>query len=198
MVVTERKTKDVRREEILDAALEEFAERGLHGASTEDDRAARGHLAALRLPALRHEEGALHRRRQPLLPARRSRCSSGRPRGCGARRRSRRWGRPTSSGCTTDPDQPARPDAGLRRLRRPEIREVVRQGYGDLVAYVERVSGLPAEAVVALLRDRDAAERVRVDGERRRGRRAVGAAAARRLQGTGIESIVLFFSIGGK
>ena len=29
----------------------------------------------------------------------------------------------------------------------PEIREVVQNGYGDLVAYVERVSGLPADAV---------------------------------------------------
>ena len=29
----------------------------------------------------------------------------------------------------------------------PEIREVVRQGYGDLVAYVERVSGLSPEQV---------------------------------------------------
>ena len=28
-----------------------------------------------------------------------------------------------------------------------EIREVVRNGYGDLVAYAERVSGLPSEAV---------------------------------------------------
>src|SRR5579871_5769751 len=36
MVTTERKTKAERREEILDAALEEFAERGYHGASTED------------------------------------------------------------------------------------------------------------------------------------------------------------------
>src|SRR5919202_3306175 len=36
MVATERKTKEERREEILDAALFEFAERGLHGASTED------------------------------------------------------------------------------------------------------------------------------------------------------------------
>src|SRR5712691_10341042 len=36
MVTTGRKTKDERREEILDAALEEFAERGYHGASTED------------------------------------------------------------------------------------------------------------------------------------------------------------------
>ena len=34
--MTERKTKDVRREEILEAALDEFAERGLHGASTEE------------------------------------------------------------------------------------------------------------------------------------------------------------------
>ena len=33
---TERKTKEERREEILDAALAEFAERGLHGASTEE------------------------------------------------------------------------------------------------------------------------------------------------------------------
>src|SRR5215831_21375749 len=36
VVTTERKSKDVRREEILDAALLEFAEGGLHGASTED------------------------------------------------------------------------------------------------------------------------------------------------------------------
>src|SRR3954447_26526404 len=36
MVATERKSKEVRREEILDAALQEFAARGLHGASTED------------------------------------------------------------------------------------------------------------------------------------------------------------------
>src|SRR5579872_2654953 len=36
MTVAERKTKEVRREEILDAALQEFASRGLHGASTED------------------------------------------------------------------------------------------------------------------------------------------------------------------
>src|SRR4029079_6016094 len=36
MVVSERKSKEERREEILDAALTEFAERGLHGASTEE------------------------------------------------------------------------------------------------------------------------------------------------------------------
>jgi hypothetical protein len=31
----------------------------------------------------------------------------------------------------------------------PEIRTVVRDGFGDLVAYVERVSGLPEEDVSA-------------------------------------------------
>src|SRR4029079_2627140 len=36
MVVTERKSKEARREEILDAALGVFAEHGLHGASTEE------------------------------------------------------------------------------------------------------------------------------------------------------------------
>ena len=35
MVVHERKKKEERREEILDAAVAEFAEKGLHGASTE-------------------------------------------------------------------------------------------------------------------------------------------------------------------
>src|SRR5437764_14396452 len=36
MVVAERKTKEERREEILDAALPVFAELGLHGASTDE------------------------------------------------------------------------------------------------------------------------------------------------------------------
>src|SRR6188472_3164075 len=33
---TERKSKEVRREEILDAAMEVFAHQGLHGASTDE------------------------------------------------------------------------------------------------------------------------------------------------------------------
>ena len=35
MVVSERKSAEERRDEILEAAMVEFAERGLHGASTE-------------------------------------------------------------------------------------------------------------------------------------------------------------------
>src|ERR1700761_8206311 len=36
MVVAERKSKEERREEILEAAFKVFAEQGLHGASTEE------------------------------------------------------------------------------------------------------------------------------------------------------------------
>src|SRR5437773_8433897 len=36
MVTTERKSAEERRNEILEAAMAEFAERGLHGASTEE------------------------------------------------------------------------------------------------------------------------------------------------------------------
>ena len=45
----------------------------------------------------------------------------------------------------------------------PDIREVVRNGYGDIVAYVERVSGLP-RGRDAVLRDRDAHQRHGLDG----------------------------------
>ena len=46
----------------------------------------------------------------------------------------------------------------------PEIRAVVRSGYGDLVTYVERVSGASSEKICRVLRARDAAERARLDG----------------------------------
>src|SRR5262245_12908892 len=36
ITMSSRKTKEVRRDEVLEAALEAFAELGLHGASTED------------------------------------------------------------------------------------------------------------------------------------------------------------------
>ena len=58
---TTRQTADERREAVLEAAAREFARKGLHGASTDAIAQARRHLAAVPLPALRHEEGALPR-----------------------------------------------------------------------------------------------------------------------------------------
>ena len=69
----------------------------------------------------------------------------------------------------------------------PEIREVVRAGYGDLVAYVERVSGLPAEEVArffaqGMLLNVIASMELPATSDR-----AVGGAAARGLQGQPVD-----------
>ena len=56
----------------------------------------------------------------------------------------------------------------------PEICAVVRDGYGDLVAYARAGLRLPSEDDLALLRDGDAAQRPRLDAGRRRPR-ALGA-----------------------
>ena len=63
----------------------------------------------------------------------------------------------------------------------PEIREVVRNGYGDLVAYVERVSDLPAEAVSEFFAKGMLLNVIASMGLAD-GKRAVGRAAARGLQ----------------
>ena len=160
---------------ILEAAVDEFAERGLHGTSTEEIARRAGHLAAVRLPPLRHEEGALHRVRRAAASARRSSCSRGRPRASAARRRSRRWARPT---CELLHDRTRllaqmQAYAAVRRRRDPRGRA---RGYGDLFAYVERVSGIADGRARAVLRQGDAAQR---DGRRwtSDSRRAVGRAA---------------------
>ena len=62
----ERSTAAERRDEILDAALIEFAERGLHGTSTERIAKRAGISQPYVFQALRHEEGTVHRERRAL------------------------------------------------------------------------------------------------------------------------------------
>ena len=123
------------------------------------------------------------RRPSPAASARRSRCSSGRPRASAARRRSRRWARRTEQ-LLADRTRLRAQMQAYAACDDPEIREVVRNGFGDIVAYVERVSGLPDGGGHALLRHRDADERHRLDGSvrssRRRGRSACSPAARKR------------------
>ena len=141
------KTKEARREEILDAALQEFAERGL------PRRVDRGRSPGGPASRSRTCSASSGRRRSSSGPsrraasARRSRCSSGRRKGCGARRRSRRWARRTSSGWRPIRSGSAAQMQAYAACDDPEIREAVRHGFGDLVAYAERVSGLPAAEV---------------------------------------------------
>ena len=150
MVVTsERKSKEERREEILDAALEVFADQGLHGASTEEiaRRAGISQPYVFRLFGTKKELYVAGRR--PVLPPDPRADAAGR-RGqarAGGARGDRRGLRRAARG---GPHLPAGPDAGVRRLSGdPEIAAVVRDGFGDLVTYVERVSGASQEEISA-------------------------------------------------
>jgi AcrR family transcriptional regulator len=148
MVVTERMTKPERREAVLDAATEEFAERGYHGTSTEDiaRRAGISQPYVFRLFGTKKE----------LFVAVAARCF----------RETLEMFQRAAEGRRGEAALEAMGEAYVERLLHdrmrlriqmqaytacddPEIAEVVRAGYGDLVAYVERVSGLPPKEISA-------------------------------------------------
>jgi AcrR family transcriptional regulator len=141
MVVVERKTKEKRREEILDAAMREFAERGLHGASTEDI----ARRAGISQPYVFRLFGT----KKALFQAVVARCFT----------ETLAMFQRAAEGLRGDEALDAMGSAYVERLvgdptalwsqmqayaacDDADLREAVRQGYGDLVAYVERVSGL--------------------------------------------------------
>src|SRR6266508_2288887 len=101
VVQPQLKSADERRDEILEAALAEVSERGLHGASAEGKRG----LEALEAMGDAYEKLLVDRTRLRAQMQAYAACDD------------------------------------------TDIREVVRNGYGDIVAYVERVSGLPPEDV---------------------------------------------------
>jgi AcrR family transcriptional regulator len=147
MVVTERKSKEVRHEEILDAALQEFARRGLHGASTEDI-ARRAGISQPYVFRLFGTKKALFiavvnrcfRQTHELF----SRAAEGK-RGTEALEA---MGAAYVERLGTDRTQLLAQMQAYAACDDPEIRQVVRNGYGDLFAYVERVAGdVPARAV---------------------------------------------------
>ncbi len=115
----------------------------------------------------------------PAASARRSRSSSGRPRASGARRPCARSARPTAQLLESDRIYLRAQMQAYAACEDPEICAVVRNGFGDLVSYVERVSGVESRGARGLLRERDAAERPRLDGCSGRG---LGPAARRGLQ----------------
>jgi AcrR family transcriptional regulator len=141
MVAAERKSKDVRREEILDAALLEFAERGYHGASTEDI----ARRAGISQPYLFRLFGT----KKELYLASVTRCF----------RETLELFQRAAEGKRGEEALHAIGGAYMEQLETnrvwlraqmqsyaaaaedAEIRAVVRAGFGDLVAYVRRVSG---------------------------------------------------------
>jgi AcrR family transcriptional regulator len=148
VTTAERKTKAERREEILDAALQEFAERGYQGASTEDI----ARRAGISQPYVFRLFGT----KKALFTAVVARCF----------RETLEMFQRAAEGKRGQEALDAMGNAYVQtyltdrvRLRAQmqaysacdddDIREAVRQGYGDLVAYVERVSNLPAEEVTS-------------------------------------------------
>jgi AcrR family transcriptional regulator len=146
MVVTERKSKEERREEILDAAVGEFARKGIHGAST--DEIAR--LAGISQPYVFRLFGT----KKELYLAVIARCFRQTlemfQRAAEGKRGDEALeaiGTAYGELLATDPtylqaQMQAHADCGD-----PDVAQVVRNGFGDLVAYVERVSDLPPEEI---------------------------------------------------
>jgi AcrR family transcriptional regulator len=146
MAVAERKSAEERREQILEAALVEFAARGLDGGSTE----AIARAVGISQPYVFRLFGT----KKQLFIASVERCLRG----------TLEMMRAASAGLKGEEALHAIGDAYMQRVtgnptylhaqmqayaacHDDEIRAIVRQGYGELVEYVERVSGLPPERV---------------------------------------------------
>jgi AcrR family transcriptional regulator len=137
---TTRSTAAARRDDVLDAALVEFADHGFEGASTEDI----ARRAGISQPYLFRLFGT----KKELFKAAVARCL----------RETLEMFQRAAEGKRGEDALKAIGEAYQRQLEEdrvhlraqmqayaacddPEIREVVRAGYGDLVAYVRRVSG---------------------------------------------------------
>src|SRR5256714_5837539 len=141
-VATTRSTAAARRDEVLDAALVEFAERGFEGASTEDiaRRAGISQPYVFRLFGTKKE----------LFKATTARCLretletfQRAAEGKRGEEALEAMGQVYVDELIADRTRLKAQLEAYAACDDAEIREVVRNGYGDLVTYVERVSGLP-------------------------------------------------------
>ena len=149
MVVShERKSKEVRREEILDAALEVFADRGLHGASTDEiaRRAGISQPYIFRLFGTKKElyvAGVSRCFRQTLELMQRA------AEGKRGEEALKAIGKAYEKLLQSDRTYLRAQMQAYAACEDPEICAVVRAGFGDLVTYVERVSGASSEEISA-------------------------------------------------
>ena len=146
MPVAERKTAEERREEILEAALVEFAAHGLYGGSTE----AIARAVGISQPYVFRLFGT----KKELFTATIERCMRGtlemmQSAAAGLRGEValHAIGEAYAERLATDPTYLHSQMQAYAACDDPAIRTVVRNGYRELVDYVERVSGLPPERV---------------------------------------------------
>ena len=149
MVVSqERKSKDERREEILDAALEVFADKGLHGASTEEiaRRAGISQPYVFRLFGTKKDlyvAGVARCFRQTLELMQQA------AEGKRGEEALAAIGQAYEELLQSDRTYLRAQMQAYAACEDPEICAVVRGGFGDLVSYVERVSGASSEEISA-------------------------------------------------
>src|SRR2546423_6582539 len=146
MTTSTRQSAAERRDDVLDAALTEFAERGLHGASTEEiaRRAGISQPYVFRLFGTKKElfKATVARcLRQTLELFQRA------AEGKRGREALDAMGQAYMDEFLSDRTKLRTQMQSYVACDDPEICEVVRAGFGDLVTYVERVSGLPPEDV---------------------------------------------------
>lgn len=147
MVTTaERKSKEERREEILDAAIGEFALKGLHGASTEEI----ARLAGISQPYVFRLFGT----KKELYIAGIARCFretleifQRAAEGKRGEEALRAIGEAYGTLLESDRLYLRAQMQAYAACEDPEICAVVRGGYGDLVSYVERVSGVQPDVL---------------------------------------------------
>jgi AcrR family transcriptional regulator len=146
MAVAERKSAEERREQILEAALAEFAARGLVGGSTEAIARTVGisQPYVFRLFGTKKElfiatiELSMHGTLEMFRVA---------SAGLEGEEALHAIGEAYTERLATDPTYLHSQMQAYAASHDPQIREVVRKGYGELVEYVERVSGLPPDRV---------------------------------------------------
>jgi AcrR family transcriptional regulator len=139
-MATTRSTAAARRDEVLDAAMVEFAEHGFEGASTEDI----ARSAGISQPYLFRLFGT----KKELFKATVARCLR-ETLELFQRAAEGKRGKEALDAIGQAYQQQLEQDRSRLRAQMnayvacddPEIRDVVRAGYGDLVAYVRRVSG---------------------------------------------------------
>src|SRR6266446_5429207 len=141
-----RRSAEERREEILEAALAEFAAHGLEGGSTE----AIARAAGISQPYVFRLFGT----KKQLFVATIERCMSGTLEmmqtaagGLRGEEALHAIGQAYSDRLATDPIYLHSQMQAYAACDDPEIREVVRRGYGELVGYVERIADLPPDRI---------------------------------------------------
>jgi AcrR family transcriptional regulator len=146
MAVKTRQSAEARRDSILDAALVEFAAKGLHGTSTDDiaKRAGISQPYVFRLFGTKKRLFAEACRRC-MREVREAMAAAAA--GKSGEEALTAMGQAYIGFLAADPRRLTLQMHMYAASDEPEIREVAREGYGELVRFVQTVSGAPRKAV---------------------------------------------------